>query len=879
MLLLLALGCSTPDRDSGTTAPLGADTSVPHDSVPHDSVPTDSTGTEPPSDEVCDGVDNDGDGSVDEDVDQDGDGFEGCAADCDDTDAAVNPAATEVDNGVDDDCDVLVDEGAWAAGDLVITEILADPLHTLDRDGEWVEVHNPTAREVSLAGLVFTAGAEIATVGTDAGIVAPGGYAVVAASADPLLNGGVVATGWSGIHLENAGGELSVSADSVLLDTVTWDPATPGVSRALEAGFEDAARNDDPAAWCDAGVPWADGDLGSPGAANPPCPGVDRDGDGISITDGDCDETDPAVYPGAPDTPYDGVITDCDASDEYDVDHDGYDAIVSGGLDCDDTDAAVAPGRPEVCGGADEDCDGLVDDDDPDVTGRGLSYGDADGDGYGEDRTGRPACAAPERRVMVGGDCEDRDAAVNPGMVEVCGNGVDDDCVPGEAACGLSDTGSAEVDAYAAYGNTTSAYLGSTLADLGDVTGDGLADLGVGAPGYTGTFSSAGAVFVLGPLHEGGAPVATLLGEATSDGFGTALRGAGDVDGDGVGDVLVGAPAAEVVAGSEGVTWLFLGPVLGALIPGDAALYLHGAAGSDQAGSAVAAGDVDGDGTRELLVGAITNDTGGADAGAVYVVDWAGEAGLSLADAGCTLTGERAGDDAGRTLAVLDWDGDGIDEVAIGSTAADIGGSNAGAVWIADASGSGTTSLRDAAVVFDGGEANAGAASDLATGLDADGDGRDDLLVGAPLGTGTSASTGVAYLVSAGTASGSLRTVAAARLQVAGGRADATGAAVAFAGDVDGDGAGDALLGATQADSTLTNVGALRLYRGPLAGVMTESATLFGSATSDGLGQDVTGVADQDGDGDDELAAGAPYQDGEAASGGAAYWLLGGPGI
>jgi hypothetical protein len=105
-----------------------------------------------------------------------------------------------------------------------------------------------------------------------------------------------------------------------------------------------------------------------------------------------------------------------------DDDEDGY----SLEEDCDDNDAEVNPGAAETCNDVDDDCDGLIDLDDPDAP--YLWYTDADGDGYGNDTTAACGAGEPDDSVRYGGDCDDTDDGVNPGADEVTGDGVDNDC-------------------------------------------------------------------------------------------------------------------------------------------------------------------------------------------------------------------------------------------------------------------------------------------------------------------------------------------------------------------------------------------------------------------------------------------------------------------
>ncbi len=180
--------------------------------------------------------------------------------------------------------------------------------------------------------------------------------------------------------------------------------------------------------------------------------GFDVDADGWTSCSGDCDDDDAAVNPDATEVCND-IDDDCDAlvdDDDADVadqstwyadaDSDDYgdaadsvdscdqpDGYVADATDCDDSDATVNPDATEACNDIDDDCDGLVDDDDSPVSGTSTWYADSDGDGFGDPWATATSCDAPSGFVADGSDCDDVEADVNPGADEVC-NGIDDDC-------------------------------------------------------------------------------------------------------------------------------------------------------------------------------------------------------------------------------------------------------------------------------------------------------------------------------------------------------------------------------------------------------------------------------------------------------------------
>jgi PGF-pre-PGF domain-containing protein len=157
----------------------------------------------------------------------------------------------------------------------------------------------------------------------------------------------------------------------------------------------------------------------------------DGDGDGYNYSL-DCNDSDASINPGSTEV-CDGADNNCDGNvDEgFDSDGDGY--TICGG-DCDDTNANVKPGATEVCDEMDNNCDSNVDE-----GVKSIYYQDADGDGYGNPFLTTQACSAPLGYISNNTDCNDANASIYPSAAEVCGDGIDQNCDGVDMECSCAD--------------------------------------------------------------------------------------------------------------------------------------------------------------------------------------------------------------------------------------------------------------------------------------------------------------------------------------------------------------------------------------------------------------------------------------------------------
>lgn len=842
--------------------------------------------------------------------DDDGDGWPG-ATDCDDGNSQINPSALELcdASSVDEDCD-------GAANDLD-PEGPTDPSDWYtDGDGDGfaaeggssVSACDAPAGHAALLGDCDDADVDVHPDATEVcdpldadedcnGVADDADPATLAASLLPWFSD-ADGDGWGDPAVTLAACEPPAGH---VADGTDCDDGNPLISPDANEVCDDADVDED----CDGGADDADVTGDEPfwrSTFN-----LDEDGDGYGgdrtveacdLSAGrteyalDCDDTDAAISPSAvescdsagTDEDCDALVNDADPSVTgramwyADRDGDGFGgtdgveacaappAHYADGSDCDDSDATIYVGAQEVCDttDTDEDCDTLSDDLDPSAIGQSTWYQDLDGDGWGTTAETLSRCDLPTGYSAESDDCDDAAADISPDEAEVCADGVDQDCDGEDADCRYEGEGEIESEYDTKiYATSEDAEFGTRLAG-GDFDGDGVGDLIVAAP--SGSYYDSGQGFVAwypGPFTT--APRSSASDDAQtvyntdtahSGSYGDLLENVGDIDADGADDFVIG--------GASQAAWLFLGGGSGVTA---STSYAASVTCSSASGAPYHVS-----GALGWLCGNGEDDTYGSNRGQAIVYE-----GLSTVHT--RYVGETDVDRAGTAVAAGDVNGDGLTDAWIGAYGDDDAGSSAGAAYLVygPASG-GVVNLSSADAKVLGAIGTNAFGTRVSSPGDVDHDGYDDLLASAPLASSTGTWEGKVYLFTA-IPSGSSSATAAAATIVGENSSLFLGANAFVGGDIDGDEDLDLLFGSPYDGDGGSGAGAAWLLYGPHAGTIpltAADAAWRGDDPSDGLGSGVALVPDIDGDGDREIAMGAPAAENMAALDRGAIWVIDG---
>lgn len=424
----------------------------------------------------------------------------------------------------------------------------------------------------------------------------------------------------------------------------------------------------------------------------------------------------------------------------------------------------------------------------------------------------------------------------------------------------------------------SSALFGSSVSGAGDVNGDGYSDIIIGAFQYNdGANTEEGTAFIYYGSATGLPTIPSqVLDDADQPGahFGKSVAGAGDVNGDGYSDVMVGAIYYDDGFAEEGAVFIYHGSSSGLAATPSSVLDDADQANPGFGISVSGAGDINGDGYSDVIVGAAYYQDAGVNEGAAFVyygsgTGLAGSPGAILKDAD-----QSSAFFGGSVAGAGDVNGDGYSDIIIGAKDYDDGvNADEGRAFVYHGSATGISAIPNS-IRDDGAQAAAWFGNSVAGAGDVNGDGYSDIIIGAyGFNDGANTDEGRAFVYHGSPAGISALPMSA--LDDAGQSNAGLGFSVACAGDINGDGYSDVIIGAVAYDDgALINEGAAFIYQGSVAGLSAAPySTLVNADQSDaGLGCSVAGAGDVNGDGYSDVMAGAySYDDGVNTNEGRAF--------